>query len=375
MKKKVYRSKSLNRLCLLERLLWLIPLGFAVRGLFSWTSNGIIKEAMSAGNSFQVIIGMIIMLAFLVILQTVIPFWVLKAIIHSRKKQVIKNSTFKSMEDIDYYRDKLNGLSPGIISLLADLQIEQKKDVAASILKYKEMGILQKDEEQYKAGDYKNANLRESDKYLIEGLVNNTFNMQSDKQWKDMVLQESVEEGYIINRLNPKMVKSEQRKFCLGCAGSCLTQIIMAAVIAILVTSSWLNEKIEFLNKVFSEAPKNASFAEGISYLQQYPESYPAIAAMLVVVLMIFTILLPPVLAIVSFIARLGKISMLSRSEAGNEMAECIYGMKNFIHDFSNLSEADQQQVALWDDYLVYAVVLEENQQIVDEIMRRREAI
>lgn len=53
-------------------------------------------------------------------------------------------------------------------------------------------------------------------------------------------------------------------------------------------------------------------------------------------------------------------------------MAECIYGMKNFIHDFSNLSEAHKEQVVLWDDYLVYAVVLEENQQIVKEIMKRR---
>ena len=46
--------------------------------------------------------------------------------------------------------------------------------------------------------------------------------------------------------------------------------------------------------------------------------------------------------------------------------------MKNFIHDFSNLSEAHKEQVVLWDDYLVYAVVLEENQQIVKEIMKRR---
>ena len=53
-------------------------------------------------------------------------------------------------------------------------------------------------------------------------------------------------------------------------------------------------------------------------------------------------------------------------------MSEYVYGMKNFIHDFSNLSEADKGQVVLWDDYLIYAVVLEENQQIVDEIMQRR---
>ena len=49
--------------------------------------------------------------------------------------------------------------------------------------------------------------------------------------------------------------------------------------------------------------------------------------------------------------------------------------MKNFIHDYSNLSQADQEQVVLWDDYLIYAVVLEENQQIVAEIMERRKKV
>lgn len=49
--------------------------------------------------------------------------------------------------------------------------------------------------------------------------------------------------------------------------------------------------------------------------------------------------------------------------------------MKNFIHDYSNLSEAEQEQVVLWDDYLIYAVVLEKNQQIVDDIIRRRKKL
>ena len=37
-----------------------------------------------------------------------------------------------------------------------------------------------------------------------------------------------------------------------------------------------------------------------------------------------------------------------------------------------NLSEADKSQLALWDDYLIYAVVLEENEQIVADIRKMR---
>ena len=65
-------------------------------------------------------------------------------------------------------------------------------------------------------------------------------------------------------------------------------------------------------------------------------------------------------------------IQQIRRTDYGNQMAECVYGMKNFIHDYSNLSEVDRRQVVLWEDYLVYAVVLEENEQIVKEILDER---
>ena len=66
----------------------------------------------------------------------------------------------------------------------------------------------------------------------------------------------------------------------------------------------------------------------------------------------------------------------IKRTDYGNQMAECIFGMKNFIHDYSNLNAADRRQVVLWEDYLVYAVVLEENREIIKEISEtRREVI
>ena len=65
-------------------------------------------------------------------------------------------------------------------------------------------------------------------------------------------------------------------------------------------------------------------------------------------------------------------MQQIKRTDYGNQMAECIYGMKNFIHDYSNLSTVDKRQVVLWEDYLVYAVVLEENKEIIDEIMQTK---
>ena len=58
----------------------------------------------------------------------------------------------------------------------------------------------------------------------------------------------------------------------------------------------------------------------------------------------------------------------IKRTDSGQELTEQIYGMKNFIRDFSELSQADKEQLVLWDDFLIYAVLLEENTSIINEI-------
>jgi uncharacterized membrane protein len=60
------------------------------------------------------------------------------------------------------------------------------------------------------------------------------------------------------------------------------------------------------------------------------------------------------------------------RTALGNEMAEKIAGLARFIHEFSLLSEAEKEQVALWEDYLVYAIVMEENEKIVKDICKQQ---
>ena len=43
--------------------------------------------------------------------------------------------------------------------------------------------------------------------------------------------------------------------------------------------------------------------------------------------------------------------------------------MKRFLHDFSMLDEADKEAIGLWDEFLIYAVVLGENEKVVNEIL------
>lgn len=363
-KKKVYQSQSLNRLVLLERLTWLIPMAFFCWGFYK--SSDARKEVLAADSSLPVILVILFIYAFSVFVQSIIPFLAVKLLIRSARKQTMRNNTFITVEDFDYYRDKLDGLSPGAISLLSDLKLEPRKDIAASILKYKEMGILTEIDGKYQVEHLNESSLKESDRYLINKLVQGQQGIEYDKEWQRLVEQEAINEGYIARK--GKLDKK-------GSASCCLSTLIPVILLIIVIVMTFsLNEKMEPFSEILDQAPEGILLGEQLEYLSNYPEYYPVMAEMFLYVIVFLLFLASPLAGIASLIGRVTNIKWFKRTSLGNEMTECIYGMKNFIHDYSNLSEADQEQVVLWDDYLIYAVVLEENQRIIEEIMKRRNA-
>lgn len=66
------------------------------------------------------------------------------------------------------------------------------------------------------------------------------------------------------------------------------------------------------------------------------------------------------------------KTTKIARTEEGNRITEYLFGLKNFIKDFTLISEREKKELVLWDYFLVYAVVLEENKKVIQEIFSYR---
>ena len=45
-------------------------------------------------------------------------------------------------------------------------------------------------------------------------------------------------------------------------------------------------------------------------------------------------------------------------------------GLKRFIDDFSNLDEREYKHIELWEDFLIYSVIIGDNKKIVDQISK-----
>jgi uncharacterized membrane protein len=60
----------------------------------------------------------------------------------------------------------------------------------------------------------------------------------------------------------------------------------------------------------------------------------------------------------------------IERTEKGHELAEKAAAFQRFIHEYSLLSQRELAEAANWQDFLVYAIVLEENVRIIKEISK-----
>lgn len=279
-------------------------------------------------------------------------------------KSAIRRSRFRNVQDIEYYREKLSGLSPAMISLLTDLHVEEEKDVAATILQLQMKGILdiQNDEAVILKKD--DVVLSNSDEILLDiisqpgGLIKEDLKSRL-LPWKTAVMQDAYVSPYF---KNPEQF---QMKACLP---GCVTPIISILLIILAACSRPFKYVMEIteIEGLTEEQFRGMLFTD--------PQLLIGLLLVVLIFLLILVVFVSPILFVIRgvILAQTMENVRLQRTEIGKETMEYIYGLKNFIHDFSNLSEATREQLILWDDFLIYAVLLEENEQILKEIYQKR---
>ena len=168
--KKTFHSQALNRLTVLERLTWLIPVGFIVREIIYTHSE--IEEVLHDSPSPAVIIALIIAILFVTALQAGFWFLLAKVLFHFARKQIMRNNSFITVEDLDYYRVHFDVWS-------SEQAIRDAGKVEAALEVLKEKGLTYEKEgalwfETTRFGDDKDRVLRKTDgsyTYLVPDIA------------------------------------------------------------------------------------------------------------------------------------------------------------------------------------------------------------
>ena len=88
-----------------------------------------------------------------------------------------------------------------------------------------------------------------------------------------------------------------------------------------------------------------------------------------VIVSAIFLLLIYPVTAIAWILTSIVKYKKdpYFRTEKGEELNKKLEGLKKFLQDYTLLDKQNMQGVTLWEDYLVYSVMFNQNKKIIEE--------
>lgn len=367
--KKIIATKQIKRWQKIDRLVLAVPLVILL--LLSLGNQGrLIWGAVFREKNFALTAAALFLLALAAIIASFPVILIARAISHTVKKAAIQNATFRTDEDFDYYREKLTGIPPATISLLMDLKIETKKDIAALLLRYVKLGAVSLEGGTVRVINQQLPGLLPSDLTLLTLLAQGTVQPASLGPWKRQVMEEAVQSGALKSRGSLQNIQSVSRSCLTGCLSGCLLPFLLFLGLGLgagaILESGWLNESEAF----FAAAPRDFGM-EQLNYFLSSPDIVPRLALAALLTLLLFSLVLLPVAAALrtaTAIFASNASLRLKRTETGELLTAQISGLKNFIRDFSNLSQVEKEQLLLWDDFLIYAVVLEENERIIEDI-------
>lgn len=299
----------------------------------------------------------------------------------SRMKVIKENSRYEVIDNIEYYRDRFNNITPAEISLITDLEIETQKDISATILDLYQKEIIYFYENNIIIKNEDKA-LRQSEQKLVEMIKSNDFSKENIDEWKKTCIKEAQENNYIKVKIDKeKRPNFSKNNMVINISAKLfIISLILSLVFLFTPTGEkWYTTLDEFDNKYAQEDKteleiiKNNQDAKEL-YVKIISDSGPIMILSTVMIITFFVLIGTPIYRKVrrKIYNKIEVNNSYERTREGKILVEQIAGIKNYIHDFSLLSEKDKENIVLWEDFLIYAVVLEENEIIINDIYRYR---
>lgn len=342
---------------------WIVPVYFAVRAFVQLVSESEIPvEALSTANGILSAVALAAIYAVITGFPLFFIWWCACTFMMSRAR---REATFSPTRDIEYYRGKLGGLTAAQVSMLADLRIEPREDAAATILSLVMDGVVEVEGDTLVVRDMDRVRqLPESSRLLVRSIKCGNLG-QSFQNWADEAECEAVD-----GRLLRWRGKKGQTLGCLefglvGCGKGCLLAIAVSAVFALVFMTG---------HSALMDLTESASTDYELMEMLAANPMLLFETLLLVVLYSAMTVafVLPVVDAVRGMIENGDASRRIARTPAGEEATECVYGIRNYLRDFTRLPVADRATLMLWDEFAVYAVALGENPHAVDEILASR---
>ncbi len=235
-----------------------------------------------------------------------------------------------------YYRDIISKYSPAVLSYIDDFKLEEKDIVATLMSLELKQKLTIKDD--IKIINDSEENLDENEKYIFKKLKSNTLKNINMLEFEEKVKKDCLD--YNLLEENKDIKKKIIKK------------VIFTVCIYILIVVGFFNFPT-FYNNI--------------------PNKNIAILLLPVMFILFFIMIILPFSTIVYIKSyyRMNKQNPYIRNKQARNINKKLEGLRNYMKDFSQLSKSQYNEIVLWEDYLIYSVILGQNSKIVKEIMKK----
>ena len=341
----------------------------------TWVIFALIKNAfifISNINSINGIINsiflillllMLLLTSFIVkIIVGTFPYGIIALVVRNLYVSKLKKSNkYESEIDIDYFKDtfKRLNLTPGEVSVILNYDIEPNKDISATLMdlylkKYitfsnNKIVVINKDLN----------NLKNSEKIVLQNIIEN----KTIESIKNVSIEDAINDGYL--KANYLKQKKPIFKLVMYSIVFCLSILFLT------ICMPKYGIKIYRENfETFQKVNDTETLIELFNSKEFIKIEGPIVVFTSMCILAFALIILMPTYSIAYLLLyKTGNLKYL-RTREGNILVDYLMALKNYINDFSLLNEKTKNELIIWEDFLVYAVLLEENEKVINEILK-----
>lgn len=314
---------------------WII-IAIALISIIILSNSDIIFEDNISESSILVISAYIMLIGIIMIIITIFGCLLIiprLIFIFIGKKAATRKYNKQKLEKIDfkndnYYRNLLPKYSIAVLSYLDNFKIDKEEIVATLLILELKRKIKIQDKEIIVIDDT-TENLKEDEIYVLDNLKNKTLKNINIDDFAKIVKKEAYKEGVV----------EENKDLSI----SILKKIEIIGIISIMCFFIPFFVDINSVVMIFLSFIGYAIFGGGMCFIVAYIIKYILLTAH----------------------------DPYVRSNEGKEINTKLEGLRKFLIDFSTIKEKTKEELILWEEYLVYSVILGINKKIVDETYKK----
>lgn len=239
-----------------------------------------------------------------VIVFSFLPVFIICSIIDAYNKVKEYEKSIPKIDDITYFRDRVGQISPAVIFYILKKKIPFADGIMATLYTLKQNGYIEIKDNKIILKDKLKDELGSSNKYVLDfhkWLFNYRYNR---KIWLSNTIYEAEQSGYIKRR-------EKNEKDYLG-----------LVLIGLLGVFSMVIATYDFL------CFPCFLFILNYGIIEQSLE-------------------------------KIYKKSKYVKTEKGQELYVKLIGLKKFLQDFSLIGDSKKEELMLWEDYMIYAIIFD----------------